>query len=380
VVHPPGTVASLAGAAPATSEGRLCAAWLFSRRTDLLVLGLPALGTAIAAIVSLVRGGDGFGERVYAGWIAQFILGNSTHVILTYLLLAARRDVLHATKGQARTVIVGSIATFGAAFTMFWLTAVTFSVWVDFGIAVALIFATHHTVSQVRGLWSLHNLRGKSVGLPPPGERERAAQRTLVPLTLGLVLVRVLFVPKSPHAMFPQIQAVPAMEAVLPFAVTYGLLAVWLLFAAYVMVAVAPRGARLSGPKLLYLGTHLAGIALTLAAPAWGAIFTSGVHGLEYYALTARMLEPRESEPRTWLSHALVVPAMVGIMLPIVVIGVGTGPFSVAIGLGGYATLFGVLRIGANGVVMAHYFADAFLYRFRIPEVRRVALARLGFD
>ena len=32
-----------------------------------------------------------------------------------------------------------------------------------------------------------------------------------------------------------------------------------------------------------------------------------------------------------------------------------------------------------NGVVMAHYFADAFIYRFRIPEVRTVALRRLGF-
>jgi hypothetical protein len=29
--------------------------------------------------------------------------------------------------------------------------------------------------------------------------------------------------------------------------------------------------------------------------------------------------------------------------------------------------------------VMAHYFADAFIYRFRIPRVRKVALARLGF-
>jgi hypothetical protein len=29
---------------------------------------------------------------------------------------------------------------------------------------------------------------------------------------------------------------------------------------------------------------------------------------------------------------------------------------------------------------MAHYFADAFIYRFRIPEVRRVALTRLGFS
>ena len=29
---------------------------------------------------------------------------------------------------------------------------------------------------------------------------------------------------------------------------------------------------------------------------------------------------------------------------------------------------------------LAHYAADAFIYRFRIPGVRRVALARLGLD
>jgi hypothetical protein len=36
-------------------------------------------------------------------------------------------------------------------------------------------------------------------------------------------------------------------------------------------------------------------------------------------------------------------------------------------------------RLALNGVVLAHYFADAFIYRFKIPEVRKVALRRLGF-
>jgi hypothetical protein len=30
-------------------------------------------------------------------------------------------------------------------------------------------------------------------------------------------------------------------------------------------------------------------------------------------------------------------------------------------------------------VVLAHYFADALIYRFRIPSIRRVMLRRLGF-
>jgi hypothetical protein len=31
-----------------------------------------------------------------------------------------------------------------------------------------------------------------------------------------------------------------------------------------------------------------------------------------------------------------------------------------------------------NAIVLAHYFADAFLYRFRIQKVREVTLGRLG--
>jgi hypothetical protein len=360
------------------STGRFTAAWLFSRRADLLILGVPALATLAAALVGLSRGGDALGERAYAGWVAQFIFGNTTHVILTYLLLGARRDMLHATLGQARTVVVGSIATFALTFGMLWLTGRTFPVWSEFGMAVVAIFATHHTVSQAKGLWSLHNLRGKAAGLPPPGARERSAQQTFVPLALLLVMIRALFVPKSGGAMFPFIQAVPQLEAVLPFAVTYALLAVWLAFAAYALSTIT-RGARLSGPKLLYVGTHMAGVALTILSPPWGVIFTSGIHGLEYYAITARMLRPTAAEPGSRLSRALVVPAMAGIMLPILVVGLGVAPFAAALGLAGHASLFGALRIGVNGVVVAHYFADAFIYRFRIPEVRRVALERLGF-
>ena len=46
---------------------------------------------------------------------------------------------------------------------------------------------------------------------------------------------------------------------------------------------------------------------------------------------------------------------------------------------GDHVGTFQILRYFLNSIVMAHYFADAFIYRFRIPEVRRVALMRLGF-
>jgi hypothetical protein len=70
---------------------------------------------------------------------------------------------------------------------------------------------------------------------------------------------------------------------------------------------------------------------------------------------------------------------MILAMLPLLVVGLGNAPFSAALGLGAFAPAFAIGRVALNAVVMAHYCADALIYRFRIPEVRHVALARLGF-
>src|SRR6185503_2608423 len=104
-------------------------------------------------------------SRAYAGWLAQFALGNSTHVILTFLLLALRRDVLRATKGQATTVIVGSMITFVASFGFFYWTHRVAPRFEDFATAVVLTFATHHTLSQAKGIWSLYAMRAAKAGL-----------------------------------------------------------------------------------------------------------------------------------------------------------------------------------------------------------------------
>jgi hypothetical protein len=65
-------------------------------------------------------------------------------------------------------------------------------------------------------------------------------------------------------------------------------------------------------------------------------------------------------------------------MAPLALIGVVNAPFTYLFGLTPLAPAFVTGRIVLNAVVMAHYFADALIYRFRIPEVRRVALHRLG--
>jgi hypothetical protein len=247
-------------------------------------------------------------------------------------------------------------------------------------LAVVMVFAVHHTLSQVKGIWSLYNLRGKALGVPPPGEPERRAQRLFVPLGLLLVTVRILFVPKSARAEFPFIQAIPQMPAVLPFAATYLLLAAWLVFVAVLLRALlAGPGPRIH-PKLFYVGTHAAIVSLTVAWPAIGTTFSAGVHGLEYCLLSARMLRPTAAEPQARLGAALVWPALLAAMSPILVVGLVNAPFTPRLGLGAYASIFPFARFVLNGVVLAHYFADAFIYRFRIPEVRLVALRRLGFE
>lgn len=356
--------------------------WLFSPRADVTMLLLPALSVAAAAVLAFERGHDSADvERVYATWISQFLLGNSTHVILTFLLLGARRDMLHATPGQARTVKLGASITFLVTFGMMFGVSRLAPIWIDFPFAIIVVLATHHTLSQARGIWSLYNLRGKRFGIPPPAEAERNLQKWFVPLGLLLITVKFLFVPKTEGSTFAFVQAIPLMPAVLPYEVTYLLGAAWLLFVGLLGRALLSAEGPKSYPKLGYVACHSAAVLLMLAAPGWGSTLVSGVHGLEYYLLSARMLRPLPSETSAKIGAALVWPALVGAMLPLFVIGLVNAPFTGLLGLPrSFTPAFSVARWVLTATVLAHYFSDAFIYRFRIPEVRKVALARLGFD
>ena len=360
------------------------AAWLFSPARDLGLLAVPVACTAAAALWATLRPDpDAFGEaKLYAGWMSQFILGNSTHVILTFLLLWARRDVLQATDRQARVVIGGSLAVFALVLGVTWGVERSLPLFTDFVFAVLLIFATHHALSQVKGIWSLYNLRGGKAGLGQPSPAERTLLTNFVPIGLLFTMVKLLLVPKDSRALaLPFLSAIPGAPgepAVLPFAATYVLLGLWAVF------SIAALRELLSAPavhvaKAIYVTVHLTVVGITLVAPAWGTILTSGIHGLEYFVLCGRMLEPTAADRGAGLPRAMVIPAMIGVMLPLFFVGLGNGPFGHLLAADRHAGLFHVARLVLNGVVIAHYFADAFIYRFRVPEIRRVALSRLGF-
>ncbi|MDB4997016.1 MAG: hypothetical protein JWM74_4448 [Myxococcaceae bacterium] len=366
-----------------SQQSRVRAAWLFSPRIDLAILVVPALFT-LAMVAYAHHGGDPLAreERAFATWVAQFILGNTTHVLLTFLLLGVRRDVLTATPRQAHIVIFGSLAACAVAFAFFWATSRSYPALIELGTAVGLTFATHHRLSQVKGIWSLYNLRGNQAKLPAPDARERKVVQLFVPIGLLLTLVKWFFVEKRADSSYPFINALPGEPAFLPYAVTWVLLAAWALFAFFVVRALL-LPAVVSGPKLLYIAAQLTAVALTIVSPGWGLTFAAGVHGLEYFFLAARMLEPTKHETSARLRGGWIWPAILLTVLPFVVIGTMTGGpsfFSGYLGASaGAASVLVVLSILMNSVVVAHYFADAFIYRFRIPEVRKVALTRLGF-
>jgi hypothetical protein len=292
--------------------------------------------------------------------------------------------VLTATRGQATLVTVGSLATLGLTFTMFWaIQQHAYRPFEGLGMAAALVFAQHHALAQVKGFWSLYNLRGAAGGLKP-GEQERPVMQHFVAIALLFTLIRVLFVARATREGSPPfINALPGEPAMIGYGASYPMLAAWLGYSAWVMRALLGAETR-NTAKVAYVGLHLLAVAVTMVAPGWGAVLTSGIHGLEYYAISARMLWPREQE-KGWLRGALVVPAMLVVMAPIFVVGLLISPLASRWTGESLAALLGVNgRVGTvtalmNAVVMAHYFADAFIYRFRIPEVRRVALARLGF-
>ncbi|MBK8216533.1 MAG: hypothetical protein IPK71_22615 [Myxococcales bacterium] len=344
------------------------APWLFSRELDAALLVVPYLVALVAFVASGLSLSGGL-PRAYAAWGSQFVLGNTTHVILTFLLLGARRDLLHAAPGQARTIIVGASLTWGVAFGSYYALDRYAPTLMDLFLAFVITLASHHTFSQSKGIWSLYAMRAPA----PPSPSERTMQQRYVPVALILVMVRWLFVAAGPGKVFPFIGAVPGLEAPLPYAVTFVLAAAWGFFAVATVRAAAGDAPFYAQAKSRYVAASALAVLVMIVVPPWGSVIASGMHGIEYFLLTRRMLRPFPGE-ETPVGPRVVVPAMLVAIAPLLVVGMTTAPFSPRPGRLATLAMFAM-----NAVVLAHYFADAFTYRFRIPSVRKNALARLGF-
>jgi hypothetical protein len=376
-------------AAPSASAVRFEGLWLFSPRVDVSLLLVPALLTLFSVWLAGTTGEgvDGY-SRALGRWASQYVLFNGTHVILTFLLVGARRELLHTTPSQARLLVGGSSAVFALCFGLLWYAgerAPQLNLLLSAGIH---LLAAHHTLSQVKGLWALHGLKARVAGVPSLSDAERRLQRVFVPLALVLLMVRTLAVPVTGRpGDFPLVNVGQAEGGALPHGTTWVLLAVWAVFASLLVAALrGPSGT--SGPRRLYVLGHAGVVAVYLAWPAWGVVLSAGIHGLEYFFLTGRMLEPTAREAESRLCGGAVWAAMLAVMLPLTLVGLAQSPFVplVDTATGGAASRF-LLRqeplwtLGVtvtNAIVLAHYFADAFLYRFRIPKVREVTLGRLG--
>ncbi|MFT3838246.1 MAG: hypothetical protein QM723_14785 [Myxococcaceae bacterium] len=378
--------AKTTSALPAESV-RFNGLWLLSPRADLAVVLLPLLVMVTAFIYSSATAQPVHGPaNRLAIWTAQNILGNATHVILTFLVFVVRPDTLKATPGQAPRVLAGIPVMLGAGLLLFALhqydkTAQLYVTGVVFN-----IFGTHHLLSQSKGWWSLHHLKGRQAGLAAPAPREFTLQRWMVPVNLSIVLVRMLFVPES-AAMGDTPYVDVGQGAVLPYSFLLVLLLGWLGYWGLVFRTVL-KGEAVSGPKALYLFAVASGVGLTLLAPMWGNIILPGMHGLEYYLLSSRMLEQRDGDTRAFPKMA-IWPAMVLTMAPLCAIGaISALHGEVASGTLGTNVISSLAdsiwwRVAVTlslSCVLAHYWADALIYRFRIPAVRAVMLKRLGFS
>ena len=351
--------------------------WIHRPLVDLIVLAGPWLFVAgmVASGVALLD------EPGPSAWLAQFVFGNTSHVILTFLLLAFRQDVLRATPSQPRIVIIGSILTFILSWTLFRGVEAVAPAWTGFPIACAAILGTHHRLSQAKGIWSLYNLRASRLSYPPPTSRERSLQQSWVSVGLILIMISWLFVPSRPNRSFPLFPAIPREPAMLPYEVDYALAAVWTAFVLFLLVELSRAKVR-NLPKMLHVATHGAAILLAILVPVWGAIVWGAIHGLEYYFLCATMMKPRQGDRFAPVGSFIAGPVAIWILMflsmaPLVFIGLAQAPFVQVFAPESRLAREGITVL--NAIVMAHYFADAFIYRFRIAEVRKVALTRLGF-
>ncbi len=309
------------------AEPRIRYDWLFSWRADLAMVLVPALVTACAFVAASRLGQDSHGSaRAYAGWATAFLLGNTSHVLLTFLLLGARRDMFHATDRQATAVTLTATLVF--AVSIFLMRVTEYDPWTHpLYEAVVVVFATHHTLSQAKGFWALYGLRGAQAGMPPPSAREREMQKLFVPLGLLFIAIKWTLVGRVAQEGAPPYQNVnPGEPAVLPFLLTYGLVAAWLVYVAVLFRALLSYD-RLNAPKLFYLGSQCAVVTIELLAPGWGVTIAAGIHGLEYYFLTRKMLAPTPAEGESRLTAALCWPAMIAAMSPILLVGLLRNPF-----------------------------------------------------
>jgi hypothetical protein len=341
---------------------------------------------ALALVLAYALGEPVFGRTAQpnVGWMTQFVLGNTTHVVLTFVLLGVRTDVLRATAGQARLIGVVAAVTFVATILFLLATQIVDKNWQGFGIALLTCVAVHHYMKQARGIWSLLCMREGA----PPSAQERTLQEWFMPVSAGLIILRMLFVPLVAGSTTALLQPVPAVSpdtyvmlnllAQVPYETTYILLGLWVLFTVKLFRGLLAGTGELSGPKLLYVAGHTLGVAVTLFRPGWGMMLVGGIHGLEYFALTGRMLQPRDETESSRFSNRLVVPAMIAAMIPFFAVGILNAPFAAHLGIG-QSSAYHMAAILLNGVVVAHYATDRLMYRFRIPGVRAVALRRLGF-
>jgi hypothetical protein len=355
------------------------AGWLYGPGRDLTLVLVPiGLTLASAALMSDLETGtqEDLMLRSRTMWIAQFLLGSTCHIALTFLLVGTRRDLVEATPRQARIVRYGSAVVFAVMLGLYWLSSRVFPAAGRFAVAATTVFAQHHLLSQAKGYWSLYGLRAARDGVARIGDEERQLQQLFVPLALLLTMIRVLFVPlfDDPRAP-PYVGVIVGEPAILPFAVVYGLAAVWAVYSVRVLRAVT-RGPARHGARALYVTVHLASIGLLLVSIRLGVVLGAGLHGLEYYFITERMLGPAPGDPPSRLQRVGAVPLMLLSMLPVFVLGVARNPWR---SLNGGARVIEIAVIVLSALTMTHYFIDAFLYRFRIPAVRAAALRRLGF-
>ncbi len=375
-------MAALPSAASSRAAPRFAGLWLFSRRTDLALLVLPFSLAALGALTARALGASlGDAPNRWAIWTAQNVLGNATHVALTFLLLLVRRDVLRADPRQGRWIALGGVgmAALGAGLFGLYYQSKELYLWV---VSVLFnVFGLHHILSQSRGVWALHGLRASAAGAPRPTPGELRLQRALTPVCLTLVLTRLFFVPADGSDPTPYLDL--GQGAPLPFAALLGLLGIWLAYFAAVL-RTALRSAAPSGPKVLYLFALAMAVGITLLWPPWGNVLLPGMHGLEYYALSRQMLRPRgEAEAARFAG----VGAMALCMAPLFALGLAHFFLSEAsaASLGGALTpasgtahpLYRAVISASLALVLWHYFTDAWIYRMRLPEVRRVLLARL---
>lgn len=311
----------------------------------------------------------------------EVLLGNTSHIGLTLLLLSANRALRSAPPEGWRRLLGASLAI-AALCTALYLGLQQRSARLALGVATLLVIllSVHHNLAQCRGFFAIYERKLQRHADQRADGRARGLLQAFLLLTMAQVWLAYFFTRQSIGTVLFRVPERALAAAAL----------VTLAVGALLLLRVLRREV-VSAPEVLYL---LRLLCYPVAVFYLSDIAFAGLgaaHGLEYFAITARLTRERQrdEEGGRWRRRLLSRAPGLGLAMALFLV-----PGSLAVlaqpryrldrllaTAPGWHPDLGALLLPLLcmwfGLSLVHFYLDSRIFRFRHPAVRQAVLPYL---